>query len=109
MAKKATKTEEKQFTPFTIEGTINYKIIIDDEGYYIESERSIQNDLACIMLSKDIAEKFITDYKIRKNLVKGKDKENVLVRHRKLVEASSGITIMSTDILLTILAKASKI
>jgi hypothetical protein len=101
--------EEKQFTPFTIEGTINYKITVDEEGYYIETERSVEHDLACVMLTKDVAEMFVTDAKITKKSATGKKKQESDVAYRKLVEASSGITIMSTKILRIILAKNSKI
>lgn len=110
MAKKATKTtEENKVQPLVIEGTIKYKITIEEEGYYVESERSIQNDLAAIMLSKDIAEKVITDYKLRKSMPGDtKSKQMVTKRINKLIECSAGITIISTDILLTILAMGRK-
>jgi hypothetical protein len=104
----ATKQETK-VEPLVIEGSIKYKITVDDEGYFIESERSIQNDLACIMLSKDITEKIITDYKLRKSMNGDtKMKQMVTKRMNKLIEASAGITIMSTDILLTILSMVRK-
>lgn len=101
--------ETKKIEPLVIDGTINYQIRITDEGYEIECPRAIENDLAVALLTRDIVEKRLVDIKITIDAVKGADKKFLKERQAKLVHTSYGLNVLSSDIIMTILKKASKI
>lgn len=102
--------EVKKLEPLEITGTIEYKIVITDEGYTIESPRNIQNDLAASLIAKDIVERRQVDIKITLENAKGAaDKKFLKERKDKLIHTSYGINTIATDILMTLINKASKL
>lgn len=108
--KKTSAKEVKKIEPLTIKGTIEYEIRITGEGYEIEVPRSIQNDLMCVLVTKDIVERRQVDLKITLESIKGADNKKFLKeRQSKLVHTAYGVNIVATDIIMTILNKASDI
>lgn len=68
-----------------IEGTIKYKITVKENEYEIEfSEKTAENELACLMVSREIFKFMKENLKASKKQAKGTDLHMVKDRYNKI-------------------------
>lgn len=93
--------------PLKIKGTINYELRITSEGYEIEVEPTIGDDLACTLIAKNIVERFQVDMRHAKTMkLSGADKKVVTDRLNKMNQTSYGLQIVAEQVIKYIVAAA---
>lgn len=92
--------ETIEFKPQTFEKTLSYSITISKEGYEINVEPSVLDDLASCLIARNIAERFLIDAKNLKGMkIKGVNMKSVNDRVNLLLKTSHGLQVLSEDIL----------
>ncbi len=95
--------------PIKIKGTINYTLEITSEGYQIEVEPNTADDLACVLIARNIAERFQVDMRHAKGMkLSGKDMKIVTGRLNKMINTTMGLSLMSEQILKFVMSEVNK-
>lgn len=93
--------------PVKVKKTIEYEIEITAEGYSINVEPSVSDDLACILISKNIVERLQFDLKERKKLPGGNNKELSQIL-QKMNQTSYGLQIVAEKVIGYVIASVRK-
>jgi hypothetical protein len=88
MAKKATEVKD-----LIIDGSMDYKLTIDKEGYSLATSNTINNDVAAMLHARGIVDMIKKDSEMTKQgpmwkVLKAKDKKMFNDRYDKLIHAS---------------------
>lgn len=96
--------------PLKIKGTINYTLEITSEGYQIEVVPNTADDLACVLIAKDIVERFQVDMRHAKTLktLSGDAKKVVADRLTKMNQTSYGLMSVAEQVIKYILSETKK-
>ena len=103
-------TENTQFEPIVIEGELKFKIVITEEQYYIESNPNMAGEMAAILISLKISEKYKSDMQIAKDnkWIKKADKQYFKGRLDKLTHSVYSLSSIANDMIMTVLNKSQK-
>ncbi len=86
--------------PLKIKGSIEYELEVTEEGYSIKVEPKAVDDLMCVLVARNIVERFQVDMRHAKSMkLSGKDKKFISERLGEMIETSYGLKIVSEQIL----------
>ena len=108
MAKKATEVKD-----LIIDGAMNYKITINEEGYTLETTNTIDNDVAAMLHSRSVIEMIKKDCEMTKKsdmykALPASKKKQFNDRYNKLIHASYILGTVSGELLMKAMYASDK-
>ena len=99
--------QPESMEPLVIEGTIGYKFTldVDNDKIGIEWETSIGNDLAAILIARELSARVKSDIEQfkKKGLIPKADKEKINKRLDKVTNSIMSLGIISNDMIAAVL------
>ena len=93
--------------PIKIKKSFEYEIEITEEGYSINVEPGVSDDLACLLISKNIVERFQFDLKERKKLPGG-DNKDLSQKLQKMNQTSFGLQLVAEHVIKYVMVSVRK-
>ena len=81
-----------------IKGSINYTIILTEQGYGIEYNIDIENNVATLLMAANITKEAISNLKEQKKILLGEKKKKVHEAIQRIVRAKYVIENMADDL-----------
>jgi hypothetical protein len=95
--------------PIKIKKSFEYEIEITDEGYSINVEPGVSDDLACLLISKNIIERFQVDLKEAKKMkMPGSDPKFIAERLTKMVQTAYGLQVVAEQVIRYVMVSVKK-
>lgn len=95
--------------PIKIKKSFDYEIEITEEGYSINVEPGVSDDLACLLISKNIVERFQFDLKEAKKMkMPGSDTKFIAERLNKMNQTAYGLQVVAEQVIRYVMISVKK-